>query len=195
MLVTKKRCGGLDTSTKSPTIFQLKPMMYVSQVDLSTGKMPGSVVLLTGLKATMEWFDPIWDRLGWLYDDHIDALLNLLLINVKAVTRTPPVSADMEMICWSALIQENFNVVAERVLSYVRGDYPHHGRVSWERATTIYGIGNVGLHWVAYEVLLERQLIIVYDSMFEGLRNERFHHSTEAIMGCYPISSSTTANK
>ncbi|KAH6764696.1 hypothetical protein C2S51_015945 [Perilla frutescens var. frutescens] len=71
------------------------------------------------------WFQLIWSREGWLRNDHIDTLLNLLIIMAKKEpARFLHGWTIMEMICWSALTQDNYCIVSERVGPYVRRAYP-----------------------------------------------------------------------
>ncbi|KAH6793473.1 hypothetical protein C2S52_003950 [Perilla frutescens var. hirtella] len=61
------------------------------------------------------------------------------------------------------LISDNFEVVSHYVGSYAWGRYPTSCPVQWHHAKRVYGVGNIGKHWVAYEILLEGKCIKVYD--------------------------------
>ncbi|KAH6782029.1 hypothetical protein C2S51_007322 [Perilla frutescens var. frutescens] len=120
------------------------------------------------------WFDRLWDRDGWLRSDHIDALLNLLIIRAKKEPRRFLHGWTlMEMICWGALTQENYCIVSDRVGPYVCGAYPRQAALDWYVASAVYGMGNLNDdHWVCYEISFEEKRITVYDSMSKSKREE-----------------------
>ncbi|KAH6798134.1 hypothetical protein C2S52_022688, partial [Perilla frutescens var. hirtella] len=120
----------VDKAKNSPVCFSLKlPISMVPSVDAL-------------------WFDPLWDRDGWLRSDHIDALLNLLIImEKKKPGRFLHGWTLMEMICWAAL--------------------------DWYVASAVYGVGNLNdNHWVCYEISFEEKRITVYDSMSKSKTEE-----------------------
>lgn len=64
------------------------------------------------------------------------------------------------------MTQDVFEAVSDKVLPYVRGYHPIEGALSWISADRIFGVAHVcGGHWVLYEVQLEQQQIMVYNSL------------------------------
>ncbi|XP_057810722.1 uncharacterized protein LOC131025122 [Salvia miltiorrhiza] len=118
--------------------------------------------------ADAPWFDVIWRRDGWLDNSHIDALTNLLIMRYDKddKTRKPRKWTCLEMCCWQALQEPNFDDFAHVVLPYVIGERPLRGPVNWLAATNVYGVANINKnHWVLFDVSLEEQLITVYNSL------------------------------
>lgn len=49
---------------------------------------------------------------------------------------------------------------------YLNGDIPRLCGIPWERASHLFGVGNVGKdHWVLFKVSFLQQQVIVYDSL------------------------------
>ncbi|KAH6811396.1 hypothetical protein C2S51_025158 [Perilla frutescens var. frutescens] len=122
-----------------------------------------SILLLNGIHADADWFSFIWTGRYPLRDDHIDSLINVLVWMLKDAGQINGERALVEMICWNPLISDNFELVSHFVEPYAWGRYPTSCPVQWQHAKRVYGIGNIGKHWVAYEILLEGQCIKVYD--------------------------------
>ncbi|KAH6762122.1 hypothetical protein C2S52_019555 [Perilla frutescens var. hirtella] len=122
-----------------------------------------SILLLNGIHADADWFSFIWTGRYPLRDDHIDSLINVLVWMLKDAGQLNGERALVEMICWNPLISDNFELVSHFVEPYAWGRYPTSCPVQWQHAKRVYGVGNIGKHWVAYEILLEGQCIKVYD--------------------------------
>ncbi|KAH6794681.1 hypothetical protein C2S52_005158 [Perilla frutescens var. hirtella] len=83
-------------------------------------------------EADAGWFEPLWQRREWLTTDHMNALIDMLLI---ASRREPGRFLDgwtaLEMICWDALTNENYEIVRDRLSQYVLGGFPRDGPLHW----------------------------------------------------------------
>lgn len=64
------------------------------------------------------------------------------------------------------LTQSNFEESAAFLQPYIDGVYPHQGGVPWHEANVVYAIANVNKnHWVAIEILLDEQKLVIYNSI------------------------------
>lgn len=62
------------------------------------------------------------------------------------------------------LVSKSF--IAHSVVPYVTGEMPSLCGLRWERASHVFGVGNVGTnHWVLFEVSFIQQKVIVFDSL------------------------------
>lgn len=116
---------------------------------------------------TREWFSSIISRVEWLDDEHMNALLNLLVREMMPEGLWLKTWSIMETQCWEALTQKKLGSVGMDILIlFLRGRAPSLGCLKWEVASSIYGVGNVlQNHWVLYEISLVQCCILVYDSM------------------------------
>ncbi|KAH6773118.1 hypothetical protein C2S51_011522 [Perilla frutescens var. frutescens] len=70
----------------------------------------------------------------------------------------------MDMVCWQALTQPNYEYVCELVMPYVLGDCPAAVGGVWGTFESVYGVGHVtSNNWLLYEVKFLEQRIIIYD--------------------------------
>ncbi|KAH6794378.1 hypothetical protein C2S52_004855 [Perilla frutescens var. hirtella] len=97
---------------------------------------------------------------------HVDSLINLILIMLKDSSHLSAEWAALEMICWGPLTSENFEAVSDKVKPYALGHLLKTWSVEWERVKNVCGVGNIDEHWVTYEVILEAQIIRVYDPLY-----------------------------
>lgn len=68
------------------------------------------------------------------------------------------------------LTKDNFTEAAQVLMPYVMGDSPHQGGLAWHKARSIYAIANIGnIHWVAMEISMEDQIILVYNSISSSI--------------------------
>ncbi|KAH6787679.1 hypothetical protein C2S52_007231 [Perilla frutescens var. hirtella] len=114
---------------------------------------------------------PFWRHREWLTTDHMNALIDMLLITTR---REPGRFVDgwtaLEIICWDALTNENYEIARDRLSQYVLGGFLRDGPLHWGLASKVYGIGHLhGNHWLCYEVSFNDQLVTVFDSMFTSM--------------------------
>ncbi|KAH6783737.1 hypothetical protein C2S52_008696 [Perilla frutescens var. hirtella] len=87
-------------------------------------------------EADADWFEPLWQRREWLTTDHMNALIDMLLITSR---REPGRFLDgwtaLEMICWDALSNENYEIARDRLNQYVLGGFPRDGPLHWGLAS------------------------------------------------------------
>ncbi|KAH6800393.1 hypothetical protein C2S52_000857 [Perilla frutescens var. hirtella] len=144
---------------------------FESWLSKSITTVPRGVLILPFAmvcEADADWFEPLWQRREWLTTDHMNALIDMLLI---ASRREPGRFLDgwtaLEMICWDALTNENYEIARDRLSQYVLGGFPRDSPLHWGLSSKVYGIGHLhGNHWVCYEVSFNDQLVTVFDSMF-----------------------------
>ncbi|KAH6780066.1 hypothetical protein C2S52_011303 [Perilla frutescens var. hirtella] len=139
-------------------LFKPNPSMY-DPLDVS--------YMARDVKPFQDWHDKArWRRMGWLCDEHIDALTNLLLFKYnQAKERFLSGWALMELLGTGILMHEDLQNVSGTLMDYVEGKLPREGGLPWAEATKLIGIANVNKnHWVYYSILLEEQRIVVYDS-------------------------------
>ncbi|KAH6767732.1 hypothetical protein C2S52_018715 [Perilla frutescens var. hirtella] len=132
--------------------------------------------------APAKWFLSILDREGWLMDDNVDVLINLLIFKLnRDIDRFIGGWTAMEILPTSILQQPNFHQVLDPVMGYARRSYHRQGAMSWLRTSRVIGIANVRTnHWVCYEISFEAQKITVYDSMCK--RRGRMKKVDESIL-------------
>ncbi|KAH6796481.1 hypothetical protein C2S52_000246 [Perilla frutescens var. hirtella] len=120
------------------------------------------------------WFDPISNPDGWLANEHIDAILSMLVLNCNvaniAAIHTDRRYSIVDTACWGALKQSDRTVLFDQALLYVHGNSPQIGAMPWNAVDKIYGVGHVhGSHWFLYEVSIDDQMITIYDSKSQTL--------------------------
>ncbi|KAH6832271.1 hypothetical protein C2S53_005620 [Perilla frutescens var. hirtella] len=121
------------------------------------------------------WFEKIWSQRGFLSAHHIDAVLNLLVIQSEKEPQLFTTGwAVMEDRCWDALSQESVDVALATVKPYVVGELPRRERgLPWHLASKVYGVRRMnGDPCLCYEVSLDNRRITVYDSLSKSRSSE-----------------------
>ncbi|XP_057768065.1 uncharacterized protein LOC130988277 [Salvia miltiorrhiza] len=118
--------------------------------------------------ADLGWFNTLLSPDGWLDNMHIDALINLLIINFdkhSGITNHRR-WACLEICCWQTLGSPNVEDFLPIMMPYVQGERPVSGGLRWCEVDHIFGIANVhNSHWIFFDVSLDEQLITVYNSL------------------------------
>ncbi|KAH6787879.1 hypothetical protein C2S52_007431 [Perilla frutescens var. hirtella] len=100
--------------------------------------------IISKSRVPVSWFHDLWKRRGWLANEHINALMNLLLFNYKRAKE----SFLSGWAVWDAL------------------GTPREGGLPWVEARQVIGVANVNKnHWVCYAICFESQIVTIYDSM------------------------------
>ncbi|KAH6824852.1 hypothetical protein C2S53_010927 [Perilla frutescens var. hirtella] len=95
---------------------------------------------------------------------HIDSILHLFITERKRHGVWLEKLSLMDMVCWQALTQPNYESVRELVMPYVLGDCPTGVGSVWGSFESVYGVGHVSSnHWLLYEVNFLAQRITIYD--------------------------------
>ncbi|KAH6838023.1 hypothetical protein C2S53_009583 [Perilla frutescens var. hirtella] len=132
-----------------------------------------SIIVPTKLTVGVErlWFDEILDPVGWLLDEHLDALLALAVETFTKAGHAAPEARDytiLDTTCWSALKQDNPTILYKQLIPYVLGESPFNCGMAWKNVKKIYGFSHVrDVHWVCFEISFTDQKITIFDSMSE----------------------------
>ncbi|KAH6775102.1 hypothetical protein C2S52_012663 [Perilla frutescens var. hirtella] len=118
------------------------------------------------------WFESLWGRREWLWDEHIDALTNLLLWKYKRAKESFESGwAVMDALGTGFLLHGDFEKTWSSMMQYVNGNWPREGGLRWVEARQVIGVANVsGNHWVCYAICFDSQTVTIYDSQ-RGDRN------------------------
>ncbi|KAH6770093.1 hypothetical protein C2S52_014896 [Perilla frutescens var. hirtella] len=186
-LVDKEEELELDTSLLKASPKSARPFSAksVARQLFSTGnnnEPEMTLPIISKLIVNARWFVDLWKRRGWLADEHIDALTNLLLFKYKR-------GKDRFLDGWSVLDAlgigflrvGQFERTADSLLEYISGRFPREGGLPWVDAEQVVGVANVNKnHWVCYRIHFASQTVTIMDSM-RGTNNwrviaEQFDH-------------------
>ncbi|KAH6793791.1 hypothetical protein C2S52_004268 [Perilla frutescens var. hirtella] len=141
-----------------------------------------SLPIISNSRVRASWFKPLWGRRDWLVDEHIDALINLLLFKYKR-------SKDCFISGWGVidslgtgmLRNREFNGSADTLYNYISGKWPRECGLSWVELRQVMDVANVNKNqWVCYLIEFESQSVTIFDSMREentwAKVGEQFEH-------------------
>ncbi|KAH6793475.1 hypothetical protein C2S52_003952 [Perilla frutescens var. hirtella] len=142
---------------------------YTSARSLKTACESNNIPVPTQmtLGVVCPWFDKLCNPDGWLQDQHIDALLALIMWQVKAEDALQPEMSlsVMDTLCWKILRQDDWMLVEEIVVPFAKESYIEDWGESWARTRKIVGIAHMKTnHWLSYHISIDDQRIIMYDS-------------------------------
>ncbi|KAH6757829.1 hypothetical protein C2S52_023266 [Perilla frutescens var. hirtella] len=117
-------------------------------------------------RVPVSWFHDLLERTGWLCDEHIDALTNLLLFKYKRANESFLSGwAVLDVLSTGFLLKGDYSNTWESMMHYVNGVWPREYGLPWVEARQVLGVANVNKnHWVCYAICFESQTMTIYDS-------------------------------
>ncbi|KAH6757665.1 hypothetical protein C2S52_023344 [Perilla frutescens var. hirtella] len=125
------------------------------------------LLLISRSRVPISWFEPLWRRMYWLADEHIDALTNLLLFKYKR-SKGQFLSgwAVMDALGMGYLRNGRFEATASNLFEYISGRWPREGGLPWVEVSQVIGVANGNKnHWVCYRIDFASQCVTIFDSM------------------------------
>ncbi|KAH6766645.1 hypothetical protein C2S52_017628 [Perilla frutescens var. hirtella] len=98
---------------------------------------------------------------------HIDALVALIMQQTKTedVLRGEMSVSVMDTVCWDILQQDDWMMVEEIVVPFIKGSYIEDWDEMWAVTRRVVGVAHLKTnHWLSYHISIDEQMIIVYDS-------------------------------
>ncbi|KAH6762120.1 hypothetical protein C2S52_019553 [Perilla frutescens var. hirtella] len=131
--------------------------------------LPNNIPVPTrmSLGVVRPWFDKLSNPDGWLQDQHIDALVALIMRQAKAedILRGEMSVSVMDTVCWDILQQDDWMMVEEIVVPFAKGSYIEDWGERWTVTRRVVGVAHLKTnHWLSYHISINEQMIIVYDS-------------------------------
>ncbi|KAH6794486.1 hypothetical protein C2S52_004963 [Perilla frutescens var. hirtella] len=117
-------------------------------------------------RVPVSWFHDLLERTGWLCDEHIDVLTNLLLFKYKRANESFLSGwAVLDVLGTGFLLKGDYNNTWESMMHYVNGVWPREYGLPWVEARQVLGVANVNKnHWMCYAICFESQTVTIYDS-------------------------------
>ncbi|KAH6809106.1 BTB/POZ domain-containing protein [Perilla frutescens var. frutescens] len=135
----------------------------------ATCSRPNNIPVPTrmSLGVVRPWFDNLSNPDCWLQDQHIDALVALIMRQAKVedVLRGKMSMSVMDTVFWDILQQDDWTMVEEIVVPFAKGSYIEDWGERWAVTRRVVGVAHLKTnHWLSYHISIDEQMIIVYDS-------------------------------